>query len=75
MPTGTRSEAMPPTVAPSANGTNSDEIANAVSITRSSRGVRMPLRSAYDAPRSTIPIPARNRGIDSVEAIEPNAVG
>ena len=35
----------------------------------------MPERSAYVAPRSTIPIPAMNSGIDSVEAIEPNATG
>ena len=75
LPTGTRREAMPPTAAPSANGVTIEETADARSIARSSRGDSAPVRSAYAAPRTMMPIPASSRGTDSVEAIEPKAVG
>src|SRR6202041_3442726 len=75
LPTGTRRDAIPPITVPSANGVISEETANSPSIRRVSRPARAPARSAYAAPRRTIPIPARNSGTDSVEAIEPNAVG
>jgi len=75
LPTGTRPEAIPPTAAPRANGVTIEEIADAPSIARSSRRVWAPVRSAYAAPRTTIPIAASSSGTESVEAIEPNAVG
>ena len=75
LPTGTRPHAIAPTAAPSANGASSDATANSVSILASSRSERPAERSAYAAPRKMIPIPAANNGIESVEAIEPNAIG
>ena len=54
---------------------SSEDSANAVSIRRSSALPAAPERSAYAAPRRTIPIPAMNNGTDSVEAIDANAVG
>ena len=75
LPTGTRREAIPPTAAPRANGVTIEEIADAPSIARSSLGVWAPVRSAYAAPRTMIPIAANSSGTDSVEAIEPNAAG
>ena len=75
LPTGTRPVAIPPTIAPRAKGVRIEESENTVSITPSSRGVEAPTRSAYAAPRKTMPIPARKSGIASVDAIDPNAVG
>lgn len=75
LPTGTRREAMPPTAAPSANGVRIEESEKTVSIRRSSLAVEVPARSAYVVPRRTIPIAAMKSGIESVEAIEPKAVG
>ena len=42
---------------------------------RISPASEVPLRSAYAAPRTMIPSPARNSATDSVEASEPNAAG
>jgi hypothetical protein len=58
-PTRTRSDAMPPTTVPSANGASSEETAKAVSMLRRSRALAAPGRSAYAPPRRTMPIPAR----------------
>src|SRR5436309_14858515 len=75
LPTGTRREAIPPTAAPRANGVTIEEIADAPSIARSPRGVWAPVRRAYAAPRTMIPIAARSSGTDSAEAIEPHGAG
>jgi hypothetical protein len=75
LPTGTRPVAIPPTSVPRAKGVRIEENEKTVSITPSSRGVEAPARSAYAAPRKTMPMPARKSGIASVEAIDPNAVG
>ncbi len=75
LPTGTRPVAIPPTIAPRAKGVRIEESENTVSITPSSRAVAAPARSAYAAPRKTMPMPARKSGMASVEAIDPKAVG
>ena len=74
-PTGTCPEAIAPIIEPSANGVMIDEAANVISTTRCSRTFAVPERKAYALPRKTMPIPARKSGIESVEVIEPNAVG
>jgi hypothetical protein len=75
LPTGTRRDAMPPTAAPSANGVRIEDTEEAVSIARSCRADDVPDRSAYAAPRTMMPSPATNSATDSVDAIDPNAVG
>ena len=75
LPTGTRPEAMPPMMAPSANGVRIDETAVPISISRTSCAPLAPDRSAYAVPRRMIPRPATKSGIAMVDAIEPNAVG
>ena len=74
-PTGTRPDAMPPIAEPSAKGVRIEETANATSIRRCSRGVAVPDRNAYVVPRRMMPMPAMNSGTDSVDVIEPKAVG
>ena len=46
LPTGTRSEAMPPAAAASANGAISEPTADSVSIARTSASPELPERSA-----------------------------
>jgi hypothetical protein len=75
LPTGTRSVAIAPIAAPSANGVTIEETEKTLSISADSRAVDAPARSAYAAPRKTIPSAAMSSGTASVEAIEPNAVG
>ena len=76
MPTGTRPEAIPPIAAPSANGVSTDDAPKMKPMTPSeSRSTGAPLRIAYAVPRRMIPIAAMNSGTQSVEKIEPNAVG
>src|ERR1700741_3423679 len=75
LPTGTRSVAIPPIAAPSANGVTIDESEKIVSIRPDSRALLAPARSAYAAPRNTIPSSATKSGTASVEAIDPNALG
>src|SRR3954471_16743392 len=75
LPTGTRSVAMPPIAAPSANGVRIEEIEKVFWMILDSRGPAAPARTAYAAPRKMIPSPAMNSGIASVDAIEPNAFG
>src|SRR3954451_20573334 len=75
LPTGTRSVAMPPIAAPSANGVRIEEIEKVIWMILDSRGLAAPLWTAYAAPRKMIPSAAMNSGIASVDAIEPNAFG
>src|SRR3954451_689737 len=75
LPTGTRSVAMPPSAAPSANGVRIEEIEKVVWMIVDSLGLDAPGPSAYAAPRKMIPSAAMNSGIASVDAIEPNAFG
>src|SRR3954453_12553231 len=75
LPTGTRSVAIAPIAAPSANGARIEETAKTVSIRADSQGPPAPARNAYAAPRKTIPSAATNSAAASVEAIEPNAFG
>ncbi len=73
MPGGTRPDAMPPSAAPSMNGVTSDEMPNAAVSTRLRPAFWAILRNANPEPRTTIPIPARMIGTNSVFMIEPNA--
>ena len=75
LPAGTRSDAIPPTTAPSKNGVRIDESEKAVSTAPDGRRDRAPEWSAYAVPRKTIPTAATKSGIESVEAIDPNASG
>ncbi len=75
LPTGTRSDAIAPAAAPSANGVTSEATPKVRSIARISRGLRTPERSAYAAPRRITPTRAMNRGMASVDATEPRNTG
>ena len=75
LPTGTRSDAIAPTIVPSANGVRIEDSANARSIRIASRSDRAADRSAYAVPRRMIPTAAMNSGTASVDAIDPNATG
>src|SRR5438034_195265 len=73
LPGGTRPDAIPPSAAPSMNGVMSEEMPNAAVSTRLRPAFCAILRNANPEPRTTIPIPARMIGMNSVFMIEPNA--
>jgi hypothetical protein len=75
LPTSTRPEAMPPSVAPRKNGTSTDESAKVAPRTRASLIVAAWPRRANAVPRKMIPSAAKKSGIASVEVSDPNAVG
>ena len=75
LPGGTRPDAIPPTAAPSVNGTMTDDSANRRSTQRWAPSESVCARSTYAVARSTMPSAAIVSGTASVDAIAANAVG